>query len=101
MQAPPLFLLPRLSKVLLACFPACRASKKSKGFALVQFSDPQDAVKAHAGGPPGCCCRFALCNLGAGTVWQSRARSGARRRENWARTVRRPLRCFIPDQLLC
>lgn len=28
-----------------------RASKKSKGFALVQFSDPQDAVKAHAGGP--------------------------------------------------
>lgn len=25
-----------------------RASKKSKGFALVQFSDPQDAVKAHA-----------------------------------------------------
>ncbi|PRW58148.1 Multiple RNA-binding domain-containing 1 [Chlorella sorokiniana] len=25
-----------------------RASKKSKGFALVQFADPQDAVKAHA-----------------------------------------------------
>jgi hypothetical protein len=27
----------------------CRTSKKSKGFALVQFADPQDAVKAHAG----------------------------------------------------
>jgi hypothetical protein len=33
----------------LACVPTSRASKKSKGFALVQFADPQDAVKAHAG----------------------------------------------------
>lgn len=38
----------------LSAIPCCvrRASKKSKGFALVQFGDPQDAVKAHAGGGP-------------------------------------------------
>ena len=33
----------------LACCPGCRTSKKSKGFALVQYADAQDAVKAHAG----------------------------------------------------